>query len=167
MKKFLSVLGVLFLGSLILASCSYATAYKGSKIYKTDVTKVMEDGLHNWILVGKTDAPDGSKIIVTPADTNNSEYGAMESESESGGSWAVVKKGTFAASVAPATTSTSQKQGVKTKVLVFAISNYDKKWNFYQLPKRMLKKVNRTLEAETLTITKSQERFYNSLDDDE
>lgn len=64
----------------------------------------------------------------------------MDSESESGGSWAVVKKGTFAASVAPTTTSNSQNQGVKTKVLVFAISNYDKKWNFYQLPKRMLKK---------------------------
>lgn len=66
MKKFLSVLGVLLLGSLILTGCGYATAYKGSKIYKTEITKVMGDSLHNWILVGKTDAHDGSKIIVTP-----------------------------------------------------------------------------------------------------
>lgn len=33
--------------------------------------------------------------------------------------------------------------------------------------KKNVKKANRALETETLTITKSQEKFYDSLDDDE
>lgn len=168
MKKLLSALSVLFLGALILTGCSkYATKYGESEIYEADVTKVSVNDDNEWVLKGKTDAPDGTKIVVTPSDPNSDSFGTVGSESKSGASWAVADEGSFTVVVDPIMIADSEKQGAKTKVLVFGITKYHKKWTTTTISKKLVKKAKEEINSKTLTISKSQEKYYESLDDDD
>jgi hypothetical protein len=129
-------------------------------LYKTKVVKITDNGNGNWKISGKTNAPDGSKIIVTVPDENNENYGEISAESTKLAEWAKAKNKKFAVIVdnVGIVNAKSPKAGSKTKVLVFAIKNYDEPWDKSDISSKIVKKASK-FGAINLTITKKQSKY--------
>lgn len=161
----------ILLSTMLLTGCGNKHAAKVSnrKIYKTNIEKVSHSDTGNWILSGTTDAPDDSKILVTTYDKESMDYGSNGSEStKSPASFAIVQDGKFKVSVDPIglTDSNDQKAGKKTKLLIFAVANYNKKWESAIIPKNIVNKARESQKPETVSISKSQEEYIKDLDKD-
>lgn len=164
------ILGSILAFIMLLGGCSSGTASStvkevgGHKIYTTKVNKVKENDTHDWVLSGTTKAPNGTKIIVTPSDSDSVNYGEVAAESTAGASWAKVKNGKFIVVVDPLVlTIDKEKAGKKIKAEVFAISNYNKSWTSVSVSKKIVSAAKKNSKPVSLTISSKQEKYYKSL----
>lgn len=122
----------IILSMVLLTSCGnkYVAKVRNQEIYKTNIKKVSHNDMGDWVLSGTTNAPEDSKVLVTVYDKESDEYGANGSESaKSPATLAIVQDGKFKVNVNPVilTDRVDQKIGGKTKLLVFAVKNYNRK----------------------------------------
>ncbi|MFT9412157.1 hypothetical protein [Liquorilactobacillus hordei] len=156
---------IMLLGGCSSGAASSTVKKVGShKIYTTKVNKIKENETHDWVLSGTTKAPNGTKIIVTPSDSDSINYGEVAAESTAGASWAKVKNGKFTVVVNPLVlTVDKEKAGKKIKAEVFAISNYNKSWTSSSVSKKIVSAAKKNSKAISLTISSKQEKYYKSL----
>lgn len=157
------------LSAILLTSCgnSYVAKVGKQEIYKTNVEKVSHNGMGDWVLSGSTNAPDDSKILVTVYDKESDNYGNNGSESaKSPAKLAIVQDGKFKVNVNPIglTDRADQKIGAKTKLLVFAVKNYNRKWIEPTIPKDIVNNARKSLDPKTVSISKSQNNYIKNLD---
>lgn len=148
------------------ASDSSTTSETSEKtIYKTKVTKIAYDNSCDWLVSGKTDAPNGSKIYVIPANNNNYSEGENQASSDGAGTWAKVDDGEFYAHINGVTLiDDNAKANDKVSVRIFALPKY-KKSMYSELSTKLLNKA-RKLSATSLTVSAAQIKYLDSLDDD-
>lgn len=167
MKKFITLIGTLSV-IFILTACgnSSSAKYGKSEIYGTTITHMGESTMHNIIAKGETDAPDGSKILVSGTNEDSIEYGENAGESTDLAKWATVKDGKFEVDIDPIDLTSSEKikSGKKVSFVVFAVTNYDKKWTSGQIPKSMVSKAKDVTDTTKATFTKKMEKYYSNLD---
>lgn len=172
MKK-CRLLIVAALGVAVLGGCSSNQSSTASKpsttvatkksVYKTKITKIDYDNSCDWLVSGKTDAPDGSKIYIIPSD--NDDYNESENlaSSDGAGTWAKVDDGEFYANVEGITLiDDDAKANDKVGVRIFALSNY-KKDIYSELPTKLLNKA-RKLNTTQLTVSSNQLKYIADLD---
>ena len=181
MKKV--ILGIIILITLPLTACSSTseTKNKSSKehnakvnysLYQVKSTKTTSDS-GEFILQGTTAAPDGSKIVATPLSTDNVNYNQSFSYSKNNdgeSSWATVKDGKFNLRIDPidAYSEDSYPKGQVTKILLFAVDNYQHPYKRnLKIPKNILTSARKKFNPIKLTIDASQAKyFYNLLEKD-
>ena len=182
MKKILAMCGTFLLGGILLGGCgkqtqatparkvnhNYVAKTHKNKIYSVNVKGVQEDDMHDWVVKGNTKAPNDAKIIIIASNPNNINYGDNNSESKALASWPKVddKKVVALADPIGLSDATIEKEGQKVKVLVFAVTNYASNWDSIEIPKRIVSKAKENIKPYTLTITKGQEKYAASLNDD-
>lgn len=130
-------------------------------IYKVEITKVQsKDG--DFILKGKTDAPDGSKILAQGTYVKEeNEASAIDDDD-----YAKVKDHTFTMQLD--TNNSTEKEiekGVKVKVRIFAVEKYSKDFDDYYLTKKVRKIIAKEIDPVTLTVTKKMADHYADEDD--
>lgn len=167
MKNKLGCIGVILLILVMLARCSScAQSNLESKlhddgIYKVEITKVSsEDG--DFILKGKTDAPDGSKILAQ----GNVDKSENEAESTDYGEYAKVKNHKFSVSIdASRLRDGVLKKGQKLNARIFAIKNYSIKFDDHKITKKVQKIVSKQIDPITLTVNSGIADYYKDDDD--
>lgn len=132
-------------------------------VYKTKITSVKENDNHDWVIKGTIKAPNGTKIgVINPDSSDPSQLG---SESTEAASWAKSHGEQFTVIADPIDlVDGDEKAGQKIKVIVFGLSNYNKKWEDSFLTKKALNKVENLAKYQTLTVSNGQESYYKSLD---
>lgn len=130
-------------------------------IYKVEITKVQsKDG--DFILKGKTDAPDGSKILAQGTYVKEeNEASAVDDDN-----YAKVKDNKFTMQLD--TNNSTEKEiekGVKVKVRIFAIEKYSKDFDDYYLTKKVRRIIAKEIDPVTLTVTKKMSDHYVDEDD--
>lgn len=173
MGKKLIGLGILAV-AFLLTSCgeSKSNASSGVKVgnqslYSTKIGKVTEDSNNNWVLSGTSKAPNGAKIIVTPANTESLDYKQVSAESKSLASWAKVENGKFTVLVDPVELiDGDESQGQTIKTIVFAISNYNKAWTKSQISGKIASTAKKNFNTKVLTVSSKQASYYSSLGKD-
>lgn len=167
MKNKLGCIGVIVLILLMLARCSSCaqsdvdSELHEAGIYKVEITKVQsKDG--DFILKGKTDAPDGSKILAQGTYVKEeNEASAVDDDN-----YAKVKGNKFTMQLD--TNNSTEKEiekGVKVKVRIFAIEKYSKDFDDYYLTKKVRRIIAKEIDPVTLTVTKKMADYY--VDDDD
>lgn len=125
-RKILLVGGIIITLMIILSLFIKINDNNQTTSYKISISKISEEN-NNYILTGKSDAPNGSKIFVLDSDLNE---GSLNYASDGEISWAVVKNHKFEAYVDPSTWGIggdeSVSAGKKFKLIGFALSKYDK-----------------------------------------
>ena len=147
------------------SACSSSNSENASHedgIYEVEITKTSsEDG--DFILKGKTDAPDGSKILAQ----GNLDESENEAESIDYGEYAKVKNHKFSARVeAGYLTDSDVKEGQKLKVRIFAIKKYAVKFDDYKITKKVRRIITKQIDPVTLTVNKQIADYYTDNDDD-
>lgn len=167
MKKKLGCIGVIVLILVMLARCSSCaqsdvdSELHEAGIYKVEITKVQsKDG--DFILKGKTDAPDGSKILAQGTYVKEeNEASAVDDDN-----YAKVKDNKFTMQLD--TNNSTEKEiekGVKVKVRIFAIEKYSKDFDDYYLTKKVRRIIAKEIDPVTLTVTKKMSDHYVDEDD--
>ena len=167
MKNKLGCIGVIVLILLMLARCSSCaqsdvdSELHEAGIYKVEITKVQsKDG--DFILKGKTDAPDGSKILAQGTYVKEeNEASAVDDDN-----YAKVKENKFTMQLD--TNNSTEKEiekGVKVKVRIFAIEKYSKDFDDYYLTKKVRRIIAKEIDPVTLTVTKKMSDHYVDEDD--
>lgn len=167
MKNKLGCIGVIVLILLMLARCSSCaqsdvdSELHEEGIYKVEITKVQsKDG--DFILKGKTDAPDGSKILAQGTYVKEeNEASAVDDDN-----YAKVKDNKFTMQLD--TNNSTEKEiekGVKVKVRIFAIEKYSKDFDDYYLTKKVRRIIAKEIDPVTLTVTKKMSDHYVDEDD--
>lgn len=167
MKNKLGCIGVIVLILLMLARCSSCaqsdvdSELHEARIYKVEITKVQsKDG--DFILKGKTDAPDGSKILAQGTYVKEeNEASAVDDDN-----YAKVKDNKFTMQLD--TNNSTEKEiekGVKVKVRIFAIEKYSKDFDDYYLTKKVRRIIAKEIDPVTLTVTKKMSDHYVDEDD--
>lgn len=167
MKNKLGCIGVIVLILLMLARCSSCaqsdvdSELHEAGIYKVEITKVQsKDG--DFILKGKTDAPDGSKILAQGTYVKEeNEASAVDDDN-----YAKVKDNKFTMQLD--TNNSTEKEiekGVKVKVRIFAIEKYSKDFDDYYLTKKVRRIIAKEIDPVTLTVTKKMADYYVDEDD--
>ena len=167
MKNKLGCIGVIVLILLMLARCSSCaqsdvdSELHEAGIYKVEITKVQsKDG--DFILKGKTDAPDGSKILAQGTYVKEeNEASAVDDDN-----YAKVKDNKFTMQLD--TNNSTEKEiekGVKVKVRIFAIEKYSKDFDDYYLTKKVRRIIAKEIDPVTLTVTKKMSNHYVDEDD--
>lgn len=169
MKNKLGCIGVILLILVMLARCS-ACAQSNLEnkvhddgIYKVEITKVSsEDG--DFILKGKTDAPDGSKILAQ----GNVDKSENEAESTDYGEYAKVKNHKFSVSIDASYLSDGDlKKGQKLKARIFAIKNYSVKFDDHKITKKVQKIISKQIDPITLTVNSGIADYYKDDSDED
>lgn len=157
----------LFIVTLLL-SCSNNT-YKSSEntchLYRTKINNVSQDENGNWVVKGVTGAPNGAKILVSNSDKDSLQYRENGAKSISKETFPKFKNKKFKCIVDPTIIcdlNQDNKEGKRVKVLSFAITNYHKKWTTTEIPLKAIKIAKKHIRTQVLTISKSQEDYYNS-----
>lgn len=134
------------------------------QIYKVKVTSIKRDSYHNWLVRGTTSAPNGAKIMVTPYDETSLMYGELSSESPTLASWEKVNNGKFAVLADPVglTNAVNPSAGSRTKVSIFAITNYHKPWTEPSVSKRIVRAAN-SFGYTHLTVDSNMANYIKSL----
>ncbi|MDE7050014.1 MAG: hypothetical protein K2O75_04005 [Lactobacillus sp.] len=167
MKNKLGCIGVIVLILLMLARCSSCAQSDADSelheegIYKVEITKVQsKDG--DFILKGKTDAPDGSKILAQGTYVKEeNEASAIDDDN-----YAKVKDHKFTMQLD--TNNSTEKEiekGVRVKVRIFAIEKYSKDFDDYYLTKKVRRIIAKEIDPVTLTVTKKMADHYVDEDD--
>lgn len=167
MKNKLGCIGVIVLILVMLARCSSCaqsdvdSELHEAGIYKVEITKVQsKDG--DFILKGKTDAPDGSKILAQGTYVKEeNEASAVDDDN-----YAKVKDNKFTMQLD--TNNSTEKEiekGVKVKVRIFAVEKYSKDFDDYYLTKKVRKIIAKEIDPVTLTVTKKMADHYVDEDD--
>ena len=167
MKNKLGCIGVIVLILLMLARCSSCaqsdvdSELHEAGIYKVEITKVQsKDG--DFILKGKTDAPDGSKILAQGTYVKEeNEASAVDDDN-----YAKVKDNKFTMQLD--TNNSTEKEiekGVKVKARIFAIEKYSKDFDDYYLTKKVRRIIAKEIDPVTLTVTKKMSDHYVDEDD--
>ena len=167
MNNKLGCIGVIVLILLMLARCSSCaqsdvdSELHEAGIYKVEITKVQsKDG--DFILKGKTDAPDGSKILAQGTYVKEeNEASAVDDDN-----YAKVKDNKFTMQLD--TNNSTEKEiekGVKVKVRIFAIEKYSKDFDDYYLTKQVRRIIAKEIDPVTLTVTKKMSDHYVDEDD--
>lgn len=167
MKNKLGCIGVIVLILVMLARCSSCaqsdvdSELHEAGIYKVEITKVQsKDG--DFILKGKTDAPDGSKILAQGTYVKEeNEASAVDDDN-----YAKVKDNKFTMQLD--TNNSTEKEiekGVKVKVRIFAIEKYSKDFDDYYLTKKVRRIIAKEIDPVTLTVTKKMSDHYVDEDD--
>lgn len=93
----------------------------GYKLYKTTITNVRTNDTGDWLVKGKTDAPDDAKIIAL----TSGNYGSISSSITNITSWVKVKNGEFTTAVsAYNAVDKPYKNGRSVQVSIVAITGY-------------------------------------------
>lgn len=172
MKKVLALIFSALLTVVVLSACgnsSSANKIAGYKAYSVNVKSIKadKDG-ENYTIIGTSDAPDGSKIYVTSADSSFIDYGSnAATSSDDIESWAKVKDGKFKATVDPVNLYDDDfKSGQKLSVYVFALKDFNKKVDSsYEFTKSQMKNIKGFASKNTFTITDDVANYFNSLSD--
>lgn len=168
MKNKLGCIGVILLILVMLARCSACVQSNlenkvhNDGIYEVEITKVSsEDG--DFILKGKTDAPDGSKILAQ----GNVDKSENEAESTDYGEYAKVKNHKFSVSIDASYLSDGDlKKGQKLKARIFAIKNYSIKFDDHKITKKVQKIISKQIYPITLTVNSGIAGYYKDDEDD-
>lgn len=167
MKNKLGCIGVIVLILLMLARCSSCaqsdvdSELHEAGIYKVEITKVQsKDG--DFILKGKTDAPDGSKILAQGTYVKEeNEASAVDDDN-----YAKVKDNKFTMQLDTHNSTEKEiEKGVKVKVRIFAIEKYSKDFDDYYLTKKVRRIIAKEIDPVTLTVTKKMSDHYVDEDD--
>lgn len=171
MKNKLGCIGIILLILVMLARCSSCAQSNlenklhDDGIYKVEIANVSsEDG--DFILKGKTDAPDGSKILAQ----GNVDKSENKAESTDYGEYAKVKNHKFSVSIdASYLSDRDLKKGQKLKVRIFAVKNYSIKFDDHKITKKVQKIISKQIDPVTLTVNSGIADYYkdNSDEDDD
>lgn len=171
MKNKLGCIGIILLILVMLARCSSCAQSNlenklhDDGIYKVEIANVSsEDG--DFILKGKTDAPDGSKILAQ----GNVDKSENKAESTDYGEYAKVKNHKFSVSIdASYLSDRDLKKGQKLKVRIFAVRNYSIKFDDHKITKKVQKIISKQIDPVTLTVNSGIADYYkdNSDEDDD
>lgn len=164
MKKISILIGISFLS--LLVGCGKQTAKNDTeKVYNTKITKVSAKGSY-WHIQGTTNAPSGAKIIVTPSSNNAGNYGLNQTAYANSHKYSVVKNNKFSTNVATVGSNKYSynkfKVGQKSKLYIFAIINYQKKFTPPTVPQKVMTDVTSSFSPKTLTTYASQVNYLNS-----
>lgn len=159
-------LAIIVMLMIILARCSScansnAHQHEGG-IYDVEITKVQsKDG--DFILKGKTDAPNGSKVLAQGTlYKDENEASAVDDDN-----YAKVKDHKFTVQVDTAyLTDKDIVEGLKVKVKIFAIEKYSSKYDDYNITKKVQKIIAQEIKPTSLTVTKKIADYYVDEDDD-
>lgn len=169
MKNKLGCIGVILLILVMLARCSSCAQSNlenklhDDGIYKVEIANVSsEDG--DFILKGKTDAPDGSKILAQ----GNVDKSENEAESTDYGEYAKVKNHRFSVSIdASYLSDRDLKKGQKLKVRIFAVKNYSIKFDDHKITKKVQKIISKQIDPVTLTVNSGIADYYKDDSDED
>ncbi|WP_270333164.1 hypothetical protein [Ligilactobacillus acidipiscis] len=156
MKKAISLLFALSLGILFLSGCSKGVSAGDYTLYSTKISKVSVDSDNYWKIKGTTDAPDGTKIIVTPSKHAN-DYYRNNLGTDDDGDVAYADDGEFTVYVDSyeASPNDGEQANEKIKVQIFAIEDYHKKQD-KTLPKEIVDTSKEKFDLKTLKVTSKQ-----------
>lgn len=143
------------------SSCGQSNSHQHENgIYDVEITKVQsKDG--DFILKGKTDAPDGSKILAQGTyNKEENEASAIDDDN-----YAKVKDHKFTMQL-DTNNSTEEEieKGLKIKIKVVAIEKYSTKFKDYYLTKKVRKIISKEIDPITLTVNSKIADYY--IDDD-
>ena len=145
------------------SACGHSNSHKHSEgIYDVEITKVQsKDG--DFILKGKTDAPDGSKILAQGTyDKEENEASATDDDN-----YAKVKDHKFTMQL---DTNNSTKEeiekGLKIKVKIVAVEKYSTAFKDYYLTKKVRKIMAKEIDPVTLTVDSKLADYYIDDEDD-
>lgn len=146
------------------SSCGQSNSHQHENgIYDVEITKVQsKDG--DFILKGKTDAPDGSKILAQGTyNKKENEASAIDDDN-----YAKVKDHKFTMQL-DTNNSTKEEieEGLKIKVKVVAIEKYSTKFKDYYLTKKVRKIISKDIDPITLTVNSKLADYYAADDSDE
>ncbi|WP_246877203.1 Ltp family lipoprotein [Lactiplantibacillus argentoratensis] len=141
---------------------------QNTKVYSTQDLKVTVSKaiVHNtdWLIEGKTKAPNNSKIAAVIIDNSSDAITNMPISTSDDIKWAKVKDGNFSAYIEPLQAFNASKRhaGDTVTVYIVALENYEKK-DTDTIPAHVRKQIKKT-KPYTLTLTKAQADYQNSLD---
>ncbi|MGL5900969.1 MAG: hypothetical protein ACRCZW_15150 [Lactobacillaceae bacterium] len=128
-KRIFLVGGIAIAFILILSFCVKTNDNYQPNSYKISISKITEEN-NNYVITGKTSAPNGSKIFVLDSDL---EYGSDNYASDVDSSWATVKNHKFSAYIDPSSwgigADSEISSGKKFKLIGFALPKYDRDIN--------------------------------------
>ncbi|GAT90307.1 hypothetical protein [Apilactobacillus kunkeei] len=131
LKKKILLIGGIILAFFVILSFCIAINNKNtySSPYKISISKISGED-DNYVITGKSDAPNGSKIFILDSDLNDGSYNYA---SDGWGSWSVVKNHKFKTYIDTSHLETGEdgnvSPGKKYKFRGFALSKYDKDIN--------------------------------------
>jgi hypothetical protein len=164
LKKISILIGISFL-SLLVGCGKQATKNDTEKVYNTKVTKVSAKGSY-WHVQGTTNAPSGAKIIVTPSSSNASNYGLNQTAYADSTRYSIVKNNKFSTNVATIGSNkysyNNFKAGQKSKLYIFAITNYHKKITPPTISQKIITEVASSFSPKILITYTSQINYLNS-----
>lgn len=144
------------------SACGHSNSHKHSEgIYDVEITKVQsKDG--DFILKGKTDAPDGSKILAQGTYTKlDNEASAVDDN------YSKVSDHKFTMQLdTNDSTKDEIKRGLKIKVKIFAIEKYSISFKDYYLTKKVRKIITKEIDPVTLTVDSKLADYYIDDEDD-
>lgn len=145
------------------SACGHSNSHKHSEgIYDVEITKVQsKDG--DFILKGKTDAPDGSKILAQGTYTKlDNEASAVDDDN-----YSKVSDHKFTMQLdTNDSTKDEIKRGLKIKVKIFAIEKYSISFKDYYLTKKVRKIITKEIDPVTLTVDSKLADYYIDDEDD-
>lgn len=157
MKKIGAIL-VTCLLTMLLAGCGNKVSSGKSDIYKVDVTSTSVNDVGNWEVSGKTNAPDGAKIIAVGPNSVLKDNAAYKADDIA---WEKVKNGKFKVEINPIDIVDSSKSK-NVKLYLFAITNYHKKLDQEKVPSSYLEAFKSKFDLTTLKLSNSQYKELNS-----
>lgn len=167
-KKLLVLFGIAAL-SVTLVACSNGQKAGDYTIYETNSIKTSTTDSGSWLVKGKTNAPDGSKILIVPSESDNPYYKVNVAKANSDKeAYAKVEDGKFSAKVSAydITTSDESYTGDKYKVQIMAIKNYTTPISSLgHVGNTIIKVFKDNFKPYTLEITEDQ-TYYLSDDED-
>lgn len=168
-KNFNSKLVCLLLAIIFtLTGCSSSNStnsakasHTGQTIYSVEVKKVKTDDDGDFIVSGKTNAPDGSKILAE-GKADESENEALNVDEDG---YAKVKKHKFVAQIsADDLTDSTIKEGLKIKARIFAITKYHVAYDDFKITKKV-QKAAKSLPFVNLKVDSKLAKYFADDDD--
>lgn len=169
MKKIISIFSVLIF-SVVLAACSNGETTKNveqKKVYKTKIEKISQDH-GDWIVSGKTTAPNNTKIIVMPVDSENMYFGENLGTTDDSMGFSKVHQGKFKVFISGIFMRKGDDYtvGETVKVFIGAISNYKTSHVESSLPKKVVSDLQNKLPEVKLTYNQAQVNYLNNVGND-
>lgn len=167
MRKVIYPIMVLLLAT-VLGACGNTkkeSTVKQEKIYATKVTKISNNEYGDWVVEGTTSAPNNAKIMVTSSDTEEINFGEDATDSASDG-WTTVHQGKFKVIISGINVHYEETYSVGTtaKAYIFAIDNYNKKWDYInKIPKRVLTTMQNKITPTKLTYNQEIVDYLNDI----
>lgn len=163
MKKIGLSIVAIFCLTFILSGCGSKVSSGKYDIYKVKITKISTNDSGEWVIKGKTKAPNGAKLVALNKDDRSfKDENAAQSDDLN---WSKVENGNFETYVDGSTLTDKVKAGTTINVNIFAITNYHKERE-NSIPNNVIKAYEQNFKSTKLTISSSQSKYLKSVDRD-